>query len=530
MMVIHNLIQGTQEWRTHRSSIWNASDAPTMLAMSDHETRDEWIARLISGEEKQFSDFQKDRILADGHKFEAWGRAYAEQRIGDDLYPITASNDSYGLSRPLGASYDGLTMVQRTGWEHKSMNDSIRAANVVEELPLKYLIQMEQQMMVCLTIERIMFMASKWDKDGNLLEVKEFWYMGNATIRARILAGWAQTQSDLDAKRNSEPVVVQPKGVAACIASFPALFVSVRGEVTGSNIKAVQAAANSFIENINTTLETDDDFATAEATVKFCSETEKLLDASKSNILGQTASIEEVMRAINDIQSGLRAKRLVLEKGVKDRKVEIKNSVVSKARKEYSDHIAGLEQTMKPIRITLATPNFEEATKNKRTVASLNASVGSVLTQAKIDATMFTADVRGKLEWIKSDHGGFGFLFTDLQQIITKPVDDFKLLVSSRIADYVRQQKEIEEEKAKIAKEEAERKLDEQKPIESSHSELPIKIVEPVKMANVAVAAAKEQFKDDRPSRAALIGCVSAHFGVADAVAVRWLSSEFSGE
>jgi hypothetical protein len=82
----------------------------------------------------------------------------------------------------------------------------------------------------------------------------------------------------------------------------------------------------------------------------------------------------------------------------------------------------------------LPQPDFVGAMKNKRTLASLHDAVDTLLASAKIAANEAAADIRAKLAWHKENAAGYEILFADLQQIIGKAADDFKLVVTSRIA------------------------------------------------------------------------------------------------
>ena len=141
--IVHEDIQqNTPEWEEWREQHLGSSDAPAMMGESNHVTRTELIERIALGVKKQDSYFMK-RIQRRGHELEARARSeFAEIIVGDDL-PATVM--SYGI---LSASLDGRTPDGKIIMEHKSLNDGIRSAGCVEMLPLKYLIQMEQQLYV----------------------------------------------------------------------------------------------------------------------------------------------------------------------------------------------------------------------------------------------------------------------------------------------------------------------------------------------------------------------------------------------
>lgn len=102
-MNIIKLVQGTPEWHAHRSSHFNASDAPAMLGISKHTSRNKLLERMATGIASEV-DPATQRRFDDGHRFEALARPLAEEIVGDDLYPIVGSEGK------LSASFDGVTL------------------------------------------------------------------------------------------------------------------------------------------------------------------------------------------------------------------------------------------------------------------------------------------------------------------------------------------------------------------------------------------------------------------------------------
>lgn len=443
-MQIHELTQGSADWHAYRANHFNASDAPAMMGCSPYKKRNELLHERFTGLTGEVNAVTQ-ALFDNGHRYEALARPLAELLVGEALYPVTASLDL------LSASFDGMTMMEHIIWEHKTLNDEIRAAKSAADLGLQYRVQMEQQLLIS-AAERCLFTATRWSDDGQLLEDRHFWYEPDMMLRADIVAGWDQFGADLAAY---EPKQVPDKAVADVIMALPALVVQTRGEVVQSNLPAFQHAAEIFIANIKTELKTDDDFANAEATVKFCEKAEKDLELTKTAVLGQAATIDEVMRTIDNISGQLRAKRLALGKLVDKRKTEIKETILSTAKLAYADHITALEAEIKPLRLAHVIPDFAGAMKNKRTLASLNDAVDTLLASAKIATSQTAADYRAKQTWCKENAAGYGFLFMDMQQIIVKPMDDFQLVVTTRIGEHKRaEEAKAEAERARIREEE----------------------------------------------------------------------------
>ncbi|MDP2828276.1 MAG: YqaJ viral recombinase family protein [Sulfuricellaceae bacterium] len=442
--ITHDLVQGSPEWHAFRTQHFAASEAPAMMGVSPYKTRSQLLAEKASGVAPEVDAMTQRRFDA-GHRFEALARPLAEAFIGDDLYPVTVSEGK------LSASLDGLTMDGETVWEHKTLNQGILNDHSAGEFAIHHRIQMEQQLMLT-GAKQCLFTATSWDENGSLLEEVRLMYTPDMKLRNALLQGWAQFAIDME---NYVPPEIIEKPKAETIMAFPALAIQIRGEVTTSNLPAFREAATAFIAQISTDLKTDEDFAQAEATVKFCKAAEDDLDAAKKAAIGQTASIDELMRTIDHIQGQLRDKRLVLDKLVKTEKEAIRQRICLDAANAFRQHVLALEKEIAPLRLEATPPDLAGAIKNKRTMASLHDAVKTSLAQAIIAADALSLEIRCKQAFYQIEAVQHRFLFADMQQIIGKPLEDFKLLVSSRIAAHnTAEADKLEAERKRIQAEE----------------------------------------------------------------------------
>ena len=438
---IHNLLQGSDDWHAFRFEHHGASEAAAMLGLSKKVTRSELVRMKATGLAKEFSDWVQENILDYGHEVEALARPFAEKIIGDDLYPATLS-----LGRE-SASCDGLNMAETIGFEHKQWNAELAASVRTDVLPDEHQPQVQQQLMVT-GAEKWLFMTS----DGTESNMTWMWVYPDTAWFERIVAGWQQFDVDVE---NYTQVDHAVKPEAAPAAALPALVVQTEGKVVSSNLMAYQKAAEKFLSTIKTDLQDDQDFADAEYNVKFCGEAEAKLEHAKAAALAQTSTIDEVMRTVDHIKAQFRAKRLELEKLVKTRKEQIKETILNDGRRAYAEHVAALEAEIAPIRLQLAAPDFAGAMKAKRTLASLHDAVGTTLANAKIAANTQAADYRAKQAWCREHAANYGFLFMDMASIIGKPIDDFQLVINTRIAEHKRAEEvKAEAERARIREEE----------------------------------------------------------------------------
>jgi putative phage-type endonuclease len=437
-MIVHDLKQGTAEWHSFRASHFTASDAPAMMGESPYKTRSELLREKATGVSAEV-DNATQRRFDDGHRFEALARPLAENIIEAELYPVVGSKGK------LAASFDGLTMLEDICFEHKTMNDTIRECQTAEHIPLHYRIQMEQQLMVS-DAKTCLFMATRWDENDRLVERVALWYEPDPALRQRIADGWAQFEKDLEAYRHVEDKP-KPDVAGRTPDALPALRIEVSGAVTASNLAEFKARAIEVFNSIKTDLETDEDFANADVTTKWCKDVEDRLEAAKQHALSQTSSIDELFRTVDAIKEEARQKRLALEKLVKQRKDSIRLEKVEEARKRFSAHVAALQAEIPGVSLVIAQPDFGGSIKGLKTLASIQDRIDTTLANGKIAADAYAKDVREKLNWLDANAAEYRALLADLQQLVAKPFDDFKLAVTTRIDAH---------KKAEVAKLEAE--------------------------------------------------------------------------
>lgn len=434
-MKIVNCIQGSPEWLAHRRTVRNASDAPAMLGVSPYKTRSQLVREQATGVTAEI-DETTQRRFDDGHRFEAMARPLAEKLIGEELFPCVGVLEGTKYS----ASFDGLTMLLDTAFEHKSLNDAIR--NAIDDgigngvcLPEYLRVQMEQQCMVS-GAERVLFMATKWSGE-TLVEERHCWYYPDAELRKKIVNGWAQFDADVAAYVPEAETAPAPIGKAP--ETLPALHIAVTGKVTASNLDGFKSQAMAVLGSINRDLQTDDDFANAEQTVKWCSGVEARLASTKDAVLAQTADIEAVFRTIDDVSAETRRIRLDLERLVKAKKEEIRTKIVTDAMRAYEAHVADSKADAGAW-TPLPPPDFALAIKGKRTLSSMRDAIDAVLAQGKIAANESARKIRAALVVLDEASAGHEHLFRDRTDFISKPAEDIRTIVAARISEHERAQ------------------------------------------------------------------------------------------
>jgi len=393
--------QGTQDWLDARKGCDTASEAPAAAGVSKYQKRQD---------------------------------------------PITAMVEIEGIK--LLASLDGLTMDESIAFEHKLYSESLAEQVRAGNLDPHYTVQMDQQ---CLVVgaKKVLFMTSNGTKE----KMEWCWYEPTAASKAAVIDTWKQFHKDLAAY---VPEPVTEKAVAAEVEAFPVPSIQVKGELVACNLSEITPKFDKYLAETKTELVTDQDFADGEANAKASREAAKNLKLTAKAVIDQITPISEAVRTLEGYAVKFDALGLKLEKAVKSQKDLIKTSAIMKAKQDLDAHVAELESEIKPIRMNLPLVDFAGAISGVKTIASMQERINNALLTAKMDADAMARDIRAKLAWCKEHAEGFGMLFPDLQQIIGKAMDDFQLVIKSRIDEHKRAEAE-KEEKIKAEAEEAAR-------------------------------------------------------------------------
>lgn len=441
-MIIHELIQGTDDWHQFRLEHDGASEAAVMLGLSKKTTRNELLRIKHTGIGKEFTDWVQENILDHGHEVEALARPIVEAIIGDDLYPVTCSDGS------ISASCDGLTMSESHGWEHKQWNESLAAAVEAGELPDEFMAQPQQCLMVT-GAERWTFTVSDGTAD-NMVSMDIFpdpaWF-------ERIRAGWKQFAIDLAEYTYVEAV---PVAVAAPTMNLPAVSVQVKGSIALiSNLHVFGDALKGFINNIPEKPSTDQEFADCKSAIGKLQDAQDALDAAEANALGQIATFDE-MRNTKALYFDLaRTTRLALEKLVTARELAIKIEITQGGKDKLAEHIAALNKRLGKPYMPVVTADFATAIKGKRTVSSIQNAVDTLLSQKKIESSTVADKIEVNLNSLRELAMNHAFLFSDTDKIVMKDNDDLVILINSRINEHkAAEAAKLEAERARIQLEE----------------------------------------------------------------------------
>lgn len=546
MQTITGLIQGSPEWKEFRESHLVASEAPVIMGDSPHMKRDELLNLKTTGDEKEINEWVEKFVFAKGHEYEALARPIAEARKGEDLFPVTGTREVSGLK--LLASFDGITMFEDDSWEHKSLNEKLRAFfEHGGELPLMYVWQLEHQMLV-LGTESCIFAASDGTEE-NYFEVR---YQSNPERREQLIEGWKLFLKDLESHTVREP---EAEVIPAAQTQLPAVSVRLDGQIAViSNLDKFGTALTAYVEQLNLEPETDQEFADLEAACKNLKKSEEALAQAEDSALAQMDDVEQMRRAVAQYREVARQARLSGEKAVKAQKQAIKIKIAHEAKAQFDEHIATLNKALGGEYLPSIPTDFNGAMKNKRTVDSLRSAASDECARARIEANRIAQRIEENLEALQTVASAHQFLFADKVQLVQQHEPEaLQAIVKQRVADHEEAERKREEqiraeERAKAEREaeekqrrEAEEKaraeseaLEAEKPLlaaraesEANQREKWADLEQARLMQNAGMASSegmRNAFAPARPSDAEIIELVASHYGVHVATAISWVN------
>jgi putative phage-type endonuclease len=447
--------QGSEAWIAERAKPMTccASEAAAALGVSPHLTRDQLIAKMAMGHEKEFSDYVRKQVLERGHVSERSAREILEAEIGE-LAPLTLTRTVNGM-RWL-ASLDGQTMDEQTLFEHKDWNQELVASLKRGEVPIDKACQMEQQLVVSGS-EVVKFVCSDGTAENRIV----FGYRSDPALLARLVAAWELVLKEAQAY-TAAPATVEV--VAKTITALPALSLQVEGKMVASNLAAYKPQALAYIAAINTVLKDDQHFADAKADAKFCRDSADKLELVVEQVIGQMGDINTAITAVREIAEAFDKKALLLEKAVESETKAIKEAEITRGRTALQQHILDLNQQLGMPYMPAIAHDFVNAAKNVRTVESLRNRINTHLADCKLLANEKFGGINRNLTWLRENAQEFKALFQhDTATIVLKAHDDLVALAQNRINEHKQAEaKRLEQERERIRAEEVARLAREQ--------------------------------------------------------------------
>lgn len=448
-MITLSLQQGTDAWHAFRHLKFTASDAAAMLGLSKYKSRDQLLREKKYGITEAVTP-EKQRLFDNGHLTEDMQRPFIEAMIGDELFTSTGYSEEWDR---IAASFDGITMLEDTIYEHKlwsqALADYITANN---DLPDTHWPQVEQQLYVS-GASVCYFVVSDGTEQNRVVRQ----YISKPERIKAVLDGWRQFEKDME---NYKPKAIKEKPAAEAIRDLPALTYRLDRSTLAlqSNLEPFKAAAMDLVEKSRQPLVTDQDFANAEAMVKVFKTTEERLAALIDGIMGEIVDVDAFVKDVRQISESIRIARLESDKKVKSRKEEIKTEIVTNAMKVIMQHIADLNGQIHPyaMPVTPAASVFAEAMKGKKTLKSCHDSVDEAIAGAKIGYNQMADTIKANAAKYLELATGFEFLFPDIGNMISGAHESFAAIVQNRVNEHKQAEQARLEEQAKKIREQAE--------------------------------------------------------------------------
>lgn len=412
--------QGSEAWVQHRSRSLNASELAAVMGDSSYTSRAELIKQKAAGIVPEV-DAATQRRFDKGHEYEAAARAFAEEIIGESLYPCVLAAEVDGLY--LSASLDGQDLLGDVTWEHKSGRADLLASLERGVIPTEYHPQLEQGLMLS-GATRCLFMAS----NGTRESMRSVWYESTPALRAKIIPAWKQFMADVAAYVPTEkaaPVLAAP------VETLPAVSVKVDGALAiVSNLPAFGEALRKFIGKIPEQPSTDQEFADTDAACKALKRAEDALEAAEANALAQLSDVDTMRRFVADFKALARTTRLQREKLVAQRKESIKGELVAAGVAAMAKHIRELNASMPADYMPQVPADFGGCIKGLRTVDSIRNAVDTELARVKIMANEIANRVHANVKTLKDS----GLVVHDAAALVLKQPDDLAAVIAQRVA------------------------------------------------------------------------------------------------
>lgn len=420
--------QGSDAWLQFRLTRCGASEAAAMLGLSKKVTRNELLRIKKTGQPKEFSSFVQERILDHGHAVEAKARPIIEEKLGEELYPVTCEGE--GDDAHLSASCDGLTLDGDIAFEHKQWNEALATWVRDGGVPEDHMPQCQQILLVT-GAKKVLFVVSDGTADRMVMtEVfpDPAWFK-------QIRAGWKLFLQDLE---TFVPTETKPVATAAPVLDLPAVAARVEGTITVThNIEAFGAQLRAYVEKLPVKPSTDQEFADAKHACTVLQRAQDSLDAAEQYALAQISAVDEMQKVKALYFDMARTARLALEKLVKAREEAVRQEIITARQALLNDHRDKLNERLGSPWIPQTRGPFAEAIKGKRTVATCEDAADTALANAKIAMFELADRLDVNRKALRTEGADWFFLFADFAQVGTTEPAMFEALAAQRITKHL---------------------------------------------------------------------------------------------
>lgn len=236
---------------------------------------------------------------------------------------------------------------------------------------------------------------------------------------------------------------------------LPDVAIQLNTSVTASNMGELKTTVLAHIDDMNTELSTDEDFAQAKADAKWCAETRTKMADAKQALLNQTKPIAEIFAAFDEIDERLKGKKGYLEKLEKTRTQERKQEIVNGANEairaaleKSNDSLEkvtnGLIALPGPVAVSLDTG------KGKRNLKTFEQAINAARDEIVSDLAARQSRIEANYKIFMRIGQEQRFLYPDHLALVNGDTADLMNAIEERTVEYeADQQRRADEEAAK---------------------------------------------------------------------------------
>ena len=243
------------------------------------------------------------------------------------------------------------------------------------------------------------------------------------------------------------------------------LLIRLTGEIQSSNFNEWKKDLIVQIQSINTELASDNDFAVATQHVKLFKAAEKSLKVAKQSAIEQASDIQKLFAAIDEVSEEARQTRLLLERQIRARKIEIKEEIIENGLQNIANFIDQQNEDFKNINhsIFLDRSRFKLAIKGKAGVKGVQNAIDNLCRRIKTEILQKEKDVANNGLAIDSLPARYKILFQDRDSLLSSTKQELDSIIDKRIYCYNKEIGNTESEKEITGKgklEDADRNID----------------------------------------------------------------------
>jgi hypothetical protein len=436
-----DLVQGSDEWIANRLTKKNASELSAAMNMHPNIKRTQLLRVRATGKELEYSDFVRNIIFPNGHRVEAIIREMIERDTGEDFIPKCFEYGEYACS------LDGQNILGDTNLEIKQFNKDIYESVRNGIMPAHHAPQVQQGLWIT-GAEKCIFAVANPDATDYVMVYVE----PDNDFFDDIPRLW--NQFELDANNFTEFDSVEFISGSEPDSLLPVVTFTGGSIGVNSNIKQWFGEKQNEFNSLPSVID-NETAGSYKAIGDNMDSARVLVDELLKRIEGNAKPVTDMITELKAISKYLSKGANYCKNTLADYRKQIRQEACDKAIEEFNDYLNEANAALGLVNIKMDVPDFMGACSRTKNHESLSNAVGAELAKAKISVDKIFDDFNIKLGWWQDQSAGLIDLFNDLSLIITKPIEDFQLVVKTRIDEYKTKQEALRAEMNKAEEAEA---------------------------------------------------------------------------